>query len=461
MNSKLLFIYLVVMWFIPTTAQNSQILYDFDEVPQTLLLNPGSDYSHDAFIGVPLLSGISGHGGVTNLSVHDIFADDGRSINDKIREVINKLQNDDSFILNEKIDLLHTGFKLKNGDVLSAGIYQEFDFMFYYPKEIVQFAYEGTATLNQEFSIDGLNFKTDVIGVFHVGISHPIDEKLTIGGRLKFYSGILNAQTKNNRGTFHTSLGTDNLYRHHLLNVDATLQTSGIIFDNYEEIDHKYYLKRMFSFKNPGIGFDLGFTYKPDDQWKITGSVLDIGFIKNKDEVFSYYARGSVETEGIELQFDSDNPQDYWKEFLDDLENKLPIDTLHTKYNSYRPIKVNSAIKYSFGKPHYEECYQSNDNDPYRNSVGAQLFLVNRPIKSQFAATLFYERRFGSFLRTKLTYTIDSYSAKNIGFGLSAKVGVFNLYMAADNLLYLQNVAKANATSFQLGMNIIIDNKFP
>ena len=461
MNKNPHLIFLILSWLLTTSAQNNQVLYDFDEVPQTLLLNPGSDYSHDIFIGVPLLSGVSSHGGLTNLTIHDIFADDGRNINDKINDVIGKLENDDSFALNEKIDFLHAGFKLNNGDVLSVGFYQELDFMLYYPKEIVQFVYEGSSTLDQEYSIDGLNFKADMVGVFHIGLSHQLDEKFTLGGRLKIYSGVANAQTKNNRGNFYTSLGSDNLYRHHLLNVDATLQTSGIIFNDYEDIDFNYYLSRVFSFKNPGIGFDLGFTYKPDEQWKITGSVLDIGFIKNKNEITSYYARGEFETEGIELQFDHDNPQDYWSEFLEDFERKLPIDTLHTKYNSYRPIKVNSSIKYSFGRPHYEDCYVSNDDDPYRNSVGVQLFLINRPIKSQFAVTLFYERRFGSFLRSKITYTLDSYSVKNIGFGLSAKAGVFNIYMVADNLLYLQNVAKANATSFQLGMNIIIDNKFP
>lgn len=442
-------------------SQNQQILYDFDEIPQTLMLNPGSDYSHDIYIGVPFLSGISGHGGVTNLTLYDIFSDDGRSINDKIRDKVYGLQNDDSFILNEKIEVFNAGFKFKEDNFFSFGFYEELDFTFYYPREIVHFAYEGTSVLNQEFSIDGLNFKTDLIGVFHVGLSHKFSEKFTFGGRLKFYSGAANAQTKNNQGTFYTSLGTDNIYRHHLVNVDATVQTSGIIFDDYEGIDHKYYMKKIFSFKNAGIGLDLGFTYKPTDQLKITGSILDAGFIKYSDETFSYYARGSYETEGLEIDFDPDAPQNYWDEFVDDFENNIPIDTIRTKYNSYRTIKINASTKYSFGKPHYEDCYDSNANDPYRNALGVQLFTANRSRKPQYAATLFYERRFGNFLRTKVTYTVDSYSLTNIGLGLSAKLGVVNFYLAADNLLYLQNLAKANSTSFQLGLNIIIDKNNP
>ena len=442
-------------------SQNNQILYDFDEVPQTLLLNPGSNYSHDYFIGIPILSGITFSGGLTGLTAYDILADDGRDVNDKIRNVIYSLGNDDSFVINEKTDIISAGIRLNENDFLSFGLYQELDFNFCYPVDVIQLFYEGSTNLNKRYSIDGLNFKAEMLGVLHAGISHKVNEKFTIGGRLKFYSSAFNAQTKNNIGQFYTSLGTNNIYEHHLIGFDATVQTSGIIPKEGEEIERKDITKKIFNFQNPGVGFDVGFTHKFNDQLHITGSILDIGFVKNSSDVSSYYARGNFETEGLELQFDSDTPQDYWKEFVDDFKSKLPIDTLYTSYSYYRPIKLNASVKYSFGKPHYEDCYYSNANDPYRNAIGLQLFSVNRIIKQQSALTLFYERRFGDFLRSKFTYTIDTYSSRNIGIGLSSKIGPVNMYMALDNLLYLENLAKANSASFQFGLNIIIDKKFP
>lgn len=442
-------------------SQNNQVLYDFDEIPQTLLLNPGTNYSHDLFIGIPLLSGISIDGGVTGVTAHDIFSDDGRDINNKIRDVIYGLKNEDSFIINEKVDVFNGGIRLNEKDFLSFGLYEEFDFVFYYPSDVAQLFYEGTTNLNKRYSVDGLNFKGDMLGVLHAGISHKVDEKLTIGGRIKLYSSVFNVQTKNNRGEFYTSMGTNNFYHHHLVNVDATVQTAGVIYDDYDDVESNDYLKRMITFENPGFGFDIGMTYKLNEQLQITASLLDVGFVKNSTDVSSYYIRGGYDTEGIELQFDPDNPSDYWEEIKEDFENRLPIDTLTTSYNSYRPLKLNSSIKYSFGKPYYEDCFESNANDPYRNAVGAQLFIANRPLHAQWAATIFYERRFGSFLRTKFTYTIDNYSYSNIGLGLSTKLGPMNLYFAADNLQYLSNLAKANSTSFQMGLNIIIDKKFP
>ena len=43
---------------VSATSQNMQILYDFDQLPQTLLLNPGAVVDYDRHIGVPLLSNV-------------------------------------------------------------------------------------------------------------------------------------------------------------------------------------------------------------------------------------------------------------------------------------------------------------------------------------------------------------------------------------------------------------------
>jgi hypothetical protein len=59
----------------------------------------------------------------------------------------------------------------------------------------------------------------------------------------------------------------------------------------------------------------------------------------------------------------------------------------------------------------------------------------------------------------KATYTIDSYSFKNIGLGLSSNFGPVNFYILADNLLEYRDVAKANSLSFQFGLNIIFKDK--
>lgn len=184
MNRSHLFI-IVFILSIVSYSQNNEVLYDFDEIPQTLFLNPGSNYSHDYFIGIPILSGINVNSGITGVTAYDILADDGVNVNTKINNVIYSLGNDDSFIINEKVDLISGGIRLNENDFLSFGLYQEFDFTFFIPTDVIQLFYEGTTTLNKQYSVEGVNFKTDMLGVVHAGISHKVNEKLTNRRKIK------------------------------------------------------------------------------------------------------------------------------------------------------------------------------------------------------------------------------------------------------------------------------------
>jgi hypothetical protein len=75
------------------------------------------------------------------------------------------------------------------------------------------------------------------------------------------------------------------------------------------------------------------------------------------------------------------------------------------------------------------------------------------------ALTAFYRRQIFDSLEMKATYTVDSFSSKNIGLGLSTTLGKVNFYLLADNLLEYKDISKANSLSFQLGLNIIFPDK--
>jgi hypothetical protein len=57
----------------------------------------------------------------------------------------------------------------------------------------------------------------------------------------------------------------------------------------------------------------------------------------------------------------------------------------------------------------------------------------------------------------KATYTVDSFSATNIGLGIAINRDGGNFFIAMDNLLYYSNIAKAKSLSIQLGFAIIMD----
>lgn len=93
------------------------------------------------------------------------------------------------------------------------------------------------------------------------------------------------------------------------------------------------------------------------------------------------------------------------------------------------------------------------------NGVGLQIYANASGVHTYLAPTLFYERKFGSFLQAKITYTVDSYSYKNVGFGIATQIGAFNMYLLADNLLHLNNVYEAKNASIQFGMNLVFKRR--
>ena len=440
-------------------SQNKQVLYDFAGLPQTLMLNPGAEVNNKFHVGLPLLTQVSFQGGFTGFSAYDIFADDGVDINDKIRAAIGSFGKSEFIAVNQQLEVFNGGFRLKNNQYLSFGYYQEFDLLAKIPRDLVDLFYDGNTEINRAYSIQKLAARVELLGVLHIGLSKRINDKWNVGARAKIYSSVFNINSKLNRGSFINEEGSNNIYKQHLDNVSILLQTSGVFFDSDEDFDASYLKNKLLFGGNLGLGLDVGFTYHLKKQWLITGSILDIGFINNSKNVESFKIQGDYEVEGFQLNFDPDNPEDYWNDLKDEFDNSIVLDTLYTKYISLRPVKLNGAVSYSFGRQYFDDCRYIDGELPYLNKVGFQLFSILGSVHSYLAATLFYERRISKNFQTKITYTADPYSFSNLGVGLSTQLGIFNAYFVADNLLNLNNLYAAKNASFQLGVNFIIKNK--
>ena len=102
-------------------------------------------------------------------------------------------------------------------------------------------------------------------------------------------------------------------------------------------------------------------------------------------------------------------------------------------------------------------CYDNRPKDFYTDALGVQLYSTFRLSQSQIALTGFYEKVLTKNIQTKFTYTLDKYSSANIGAGLSARMGNFNVYAMLDNILSYRNLSSANHVSLQLGFNLIFN----
>ncbi|WP_273272735.1 DUF5723 family protein [Maribacter polysiphoniae] len=453
-------------------AQNKQLLYDFTEVPQALMINPGMETDFSWYAGIPALSGISFQAGSSGISVNDIFADDGLDINDKVRDrAIYGMSIQDELSGTYQVEIFNGGFRGKNPSVFySFGLYNEGDAIGYWFRDYAILGYEGNADrLNQRFDLSHLKTRGEMLNVFHFGVNKKVSSDLILGARGKIYSSIFDFNSVNNDGYFVTTEGQNNTFAS-TLNADLELRTSGVnAIDQALDDDNvpATVIKRGLFGGNLGLGIDLGFTYYLNSQTVLTGSLLDLGFIYHANDVENFALQGSATIEGMEIILPdalSDPNQDFWQNLVDDVEGFIPFEKETTGYLTFRPTKLYGSIRYNFGEPMQgsAQCdcdYRTSGKGPnavkYRNSVGGQLYVINRPRGPQSAITAFYQRRFGNFMAMKATYTADKFTFTNIGLGASIQVGPVNFYLMADNLLAYRNIADSNYTSFQFGLNII------
>lgn len=459
-------------------AQNRQLLYDFTEIPQALLVNPGMETSYQWYGGIPLVSAISFQARFSGITVDDIFADDGLDITTKVRErAIFGMDARDEYGATYQIDILNVGFRGKNRPkyFYSFGIYHEGDVIGYWPRDLAILAFEGNADkLGRRFDLEHLKIRGELVNVFHFGINKEVDSRLTVGARAKIYSSIIDFNATHNKGYFVTTEGENNLLAN-TLEADMQLRTSGLqeIMDVLDDdtVDDasgitEILRRRALLGGNLGIGFDLGFSYNLNKQTVVTGSILDIGFIYHTKDVKTYTLQGSATTEGVEVILPdalADPDKDFWQDLVDEIEGLVPFEDNTQSYIGFRPTKLNASIRYNFG----EQVQTKEDCDcdysvsgkrkgfEYVNSIGGQLYMINRPRGPQTALTAFYQRRFGNVLGIKTTYTVDKFSFTNIGLGISLQAGPVNMYAMADNLLAYRNLADSHYASFQLGLNII------
>ncbi|NHF58254.1 hypothetical protein FK220_002795 [Flavobacteriaceae bacterium TP-CH-4] len=452
-------------------GQNKQLLYDFTEIPQSLIVNPGAKTDVRWYSGIPVLSGISFQAGSSGLSVNDIFADDGIDINTKVRErAIFGMNPRDELSGTYQLELINAGFRGKNPDIFySFGIYNEGDAIGYWFQDYAILAFEGNADrLNQRFDLGHLKTRGELMNVFHFGINKRVDNQLIVGARAKIYSSIFDFNSTKNKGYFVTTEGQNNLFAS-TLEADMQLRTSGIEALREAQDDGNLgstILKRGFFGGNLGVGVDLGFTYHLNEQTVVTASLLDVGFIYHANDVKNYTLNGSATVEGIEVILPdalTDPNADFWQDLVDEIEEFVPFEDNAESYISFRPTKLNASLRYNFGEQVMSradcDCEDlisgGNFRSKYANAVGGQLYVINRPRGPQPALTAFYLRRLGNILALKTTYTVDKFSLSNVGLGFSLQAGPVNLYLLADNLLAYRNVAASRYTSFQFGLNII------
>lgn len=457
---KILAIALFCLVSISFDANSQQRLaFAFGETPQTLMLNPGAETNFRYHYGIPIFSNVSFNGGMTGFDLSQLFSADNRDFDVKFRDVLNLVDENDYVNFNMRVDVLNGGYRHDDKTYFSFGFYEELDFIFYVPKDLLELGYYGNEPfLNRAFSFSHLAFKADITGVLHAGISRKINPRLNVGARVKIYSSSANLESNFNSGTLTTVENDTNLLRMNLNNANIAVRSSGLIDANDDFLESpSSLLSRTFLGGNLGLGVDMGITYHFTPQMEFTASILDFGFIRHSKDVRNVTVEGDYTFDGINFQYDPDNPRDYWQELGDDFDANVPDEENQDAYTSWRPTRINAGFKYSFGKVRTKSCYTTTYKRYYFNSIGVLMNTVMRPQGPQMALTSFLDTSLSQKFHTRMTYTINDYSALIFGGGFTFQLGNVNVFGMMDNMFGARDILSANNISFNFGVNMVIN----
>ena len=420
---KVLFVLLVIGFVNKGKAQQSLTLYNMQAIPQAMYVNPGAMPLTNINIGLPGISSNYINYGNNGFTMHNLIQQDancGLLVN--ATSFLSKLNTTNNLNANVHVDLLSFGFKVKKKNYFGFNVTERADVRFTYTKDLFNFLINGNgaaANLNRNMNLTpgldathyrewGFNYTREVI-----------KDKLTIGGRLKYLSGIENVNTEKSNAT----LNTNSQYYALTGTANVSVNTAGV--DSASNKNESSILGFTPSRKNHGAAIDLGATYKLNDKFTFSASLIDLGFISWKQYTTNYISNNpnaTVQYNGFNLNQAINDSANFGKSVQntgDTLAKVFGVSTVHKSYTTILTTQFYLGGNYWLNE---------------KNNIGV---VVNgRYADKQLhpALALSFNNKVGRWFSTSLSYSMINRSYDNVGLGL-AFTGPVQFYAVSDNIL--------------------------
>lgn len=414
-SKMVLIIAITLALFINTTkGQQNFTLYNMEMVPQRMYMNPALVHTNKLYIGLPVISSTYFNISNSGFKYSDLIRHNGDSLYVDFDNMLGKLSENNYISTAVNIDLLSFGFRVKK-NYFSFNATEKINVRFRYPKNFMAFAWKGNGAMlgeevNFNFGINAIHYRE-----YGLGYAREINEKLTVGGKFKYLYGMENVWTEES----DVSLTTDPNSFAITAKSNIKINVSGI-----DSVGKGPISDYLFKKKNKGFGIDLGGVYKLNEKLSFSASIIDLGFIRWKDNVSNYQSSNtdaSYTYEGVDLnQLLNDTSENKFGALLDSVVNTFKLDTVRNAYSTRLSTQVYMGGNYNFTK---------------KINVGALLYgqVFDKSIHPGLA--LSYNQRVAKWFSFSLSYSMYNRSYNNAGLGLCFGNGPVQFYMVSDNVL--------------------------
>lgn len=383
---------------------------------------------------------------VDNIVYNDLFItnEQGETIL-KVDNAIAQLGDQNQILENLDIETISLGAQL--GDIwLTLGHSLRSNATVNYPKTLPQLIWQG----NAQFIGQTISFAPQLdMNTYHeisLGFAFEVSRGFTLGGRVKYLSGMNNVITNRNQ----LELTTDEDIYQLTLDADYLVNSSGSLrYDGWSDLDLAFNFGALTGDqllgKNTGTAFDLGASLQLG-KLSLAASALDLGAgIEWKNDVRNYTLDGIYEYVGLDLA----------QNILDD-DNELGsvLDTLRSIYN---PVETTGSYTTILPKRYYLNAgYQLNDTW----HLGALVYYENGGFGLSEPALAFGANAQvikALNVGTTLAYRHESFT--NLGLNLSIQLGPARLLLATDNILTAIRPKESHSANLRLGTSLLFGKK--
>lgn len=388
------------------------------------------------FLGIPVLSGIS-------LDVNSpVSYNQAVTTNElgqrewNIDEFVNSSKNRNFISGTAELSTLYFGFRPKSTTAFSFFIRERVSAKGFYSDDVAKFAWQGNAQfIQQNVDLNNTLIDSRYYREYGIGLWKSIPNKgINIGVRVKFLNGMFSMITDKN---FDGNIGVGRDFEHQFNVNKARVNSSGIELLNSDQTNSSDLTSHLISNGNIGFGIDFGAHWKINEQLSAAVSVNDLGYINWKELPENRFLRDTTFLfEGVDLR----EVDDFSEAIKDSLFNRFEDSTSFQTYKS----GLNTS---SYGSL----LFQLTPDDLITGTIGANI--VQDQWQMTFAAG--YTRKVADILKVSGNVIHTPQHGFDVGVGMAATFGAFQMYMASDKLTRIWNVPEAKAFDFRFGINFI------
>ncbi len=441
---RLFFLLAGLFFYDQSKAQQDFTLYNMSVVPQRTAMNPAfKPATGKIVIGLPMLSSQYLNVSNSGFKYSDVIrhrSDDSLYVD--FDNLLSKLATNNYLSVTYQPDIFSFGVVVKK-NYISFNITEKVDVRFRYPKNFMEFIWKGNgAMLDKDLNFNfGLNFSH--YREYALGAAREINDKLSVGVKLKYLYGMENLYTKKSDITLSTASKDFAI----TAKANIEINSSGLDDDSTDFSVSNYAFKR----KNNGAGIDLGGVYKATEKFTLSASVLDLGFIKWSNAPTNYVSHDENSRftyNGLELNqiinSDSSNTKDIGKVLGDSLSKIFKIDTLHNSYTT------KLSTQFYLG---------ANYNVTENGTAGVLLYgqVFDKSVHPGISFS--YNQKFFKWLSVSASYSAYNRSFGNLGLGAALTGGPVQLYIVTDNVFGMILPQNTKNIHLHFGINIILGRK--